>query len=334
MIKQIHSCVLTLSMGAVLVVSALACPTAVAESTSLKITYGFPWIGYGPFYVAQEKGYFKDEDLQVELLHRDLGGPDAEFQALAAGETEGLPITLDVTPLYWKSETPFAVVLAIDDSSGGDGILVRKDLNIDSVKGLKDKTIALRQNTPSHFFLNYLLQQHGLSEADVNISDMSPEEAASAVVAGNVDAAVTWNPPLSEAMKDPNVDLLVTSKETPGLIVDVLLMRKDVLQSKPDACKRLVRAWNKGVDYLTSNPDEAAAFIVKGLDYGTPEAVKADLAGITPYGKERNAEFFSGSGPGTALHTANFAIELWTKLGRVASPVKAEDLIDSSCLEK
>ena len=49
---------------------------------------------------------------------------------------------------------------------------------------------------------------------------------------------------------------------------------------------------------------------------------------------ENAATVFSGTGPGTAHATASCAIELWTERGRLTTPVKAEDLIDDSCLEK
>ena len=152
-------------------------------------------------------------------------------------------------------------------------------------------------------------------------------------MAGEVDAAVTWSPYLAKAAADPNVEILVTSKDTPGLITDVLIMRKEALASNPDACQRLVRAWNKAVAYQRSNPDEAAAIMAKGLDYGSAENIKADLAGLTLQGKEESARLFGGSGPGTALGTASFATELWTRLGRLTTPVTAEDLVDARCLE-
>jgi ABC-type nitrate/sulfonate/bicarbonate transport system substrate-binding protein len=111
-------------------------------------------------------------------------------------------------------------------------------------------------------------------------------------------------------------------------------MRKDVLASNPEACQGLVRAWNKAVEYQKANPDEAAAIMAKGLGYGTADDIKADLAGIVLQGKEGNAQLFAGDGEGTALGTTRFAIDLWTELGRLTTPVKAEDLIEASCLEK
>jgi NitT/TauT family transport system substrate-binding protein len=241
---------------------------------------------------------------------------------------------MDVSTLYWTPEAPFATILAIDASSGGDGVLVRTDRNIDSIEDLKGKRVALRLNTPSHFFLSYLLRQNGMAQHDVTLVDMSPEDAGKAVMAGDVDVAVTWDPHVRKAAEDPKVDVLVTSTETPGLLVDVLVMRKDVLASKPEACRGLVRAWNRAVEYQKANPDEAAAIMAKGLGYGTADDITADLAGIDLHGKEGNAQLFAGDGEGTALGTTRFAIDLWTRLGRLTTPVKAEDLIDASCLEK
>ena len=74
--------------------------------------------------------------------------------------------------------------------------------------------------------------------------------------------------------------------------------------------------------------------MAKGLGYGTADDIKADLAGIVLQGKQGNAEFFAGDGDGTALGTTRFAIDLWTERGRLSTPVKAEDRIDASCLEK
>lgn len=324
-----------LSMGFVCcVIIASSSMAGPATAESLKIAYGSPWIGWGPLYVAQEKGYFEDEGLQVEIAYIEWGSPQEGFDLLAAREIDGRLTTLDESALFWKPESPFAAVLVVDASAGGDGVLIRNDRNIGSVADLKGKRIGLELNTPSHFLLSYLLQQNGMSEADVTIVNMSPEDAAAAVVAGDVDAAGTWNPYLTEAAADANVEVLLTSKDTPGLIADVLLLRKEMVAADPETCQGLVRAWNRAVEYQKVNPDEAAAIMAKGLNYGTAENVKADLAGIAVQGKEENAQFFGGDGPGTALDTARFAVELWTETGRLTTPVKAEDLIDTRCLEQ
>jgi NitT/TauT family transport system substrate-binding protein len=327
--RQIIVSAFIVGVISVFAICALTEPATSAES--LKLGYSV-WVGYGPLFIARDKGYFKEEGLNVELIK--VEDPKNRFAALAAGQLNGLVSTLDTMTLYWKPETPFVAICGLDDSSGGDGILVKKELN--SLKDLKGKTVAVNVGSVSHFFLSYLLQQNGMSDADLKLNKMSQGDAAAAIVAGRVDAAVTWQPHLSKAAKDPNVKILITSKDTPGLIVDVLIVRKDLLATNPEAGQRLVRAWNKSIEYQKANPDDAAAIMAKGLGgfYEKPDDIKADLTGATLYDKARNTEFFSGSGPGTAAATVKFAIDLWTQLGQITIPIKPEDLIDAAHLEK
>jgi NitT/TauT family transport system substrate-binding protein len=251
---------LVFAISATVALGGIAEPARSAEP--LTIGYESPWIGQGPLHIAKERGYFENAGLDVEITKIEVNSPKESFDALAAKQIDVLPATLDESTLFWKPEAPFAVILAIDASSGGDGVLVRTDRNIGSIEDLKGKRVALRLNTPSHFFLSYLLRQNGMSNDDITLIDMSPEDAGKAVVAGDVDVAVTWNPHLLNAAEDPTVDILVTSKDTPGLIADVLVMRKDVLDSNPEACQGLVRAWNKAVEYQNAKPGRG------GSDHG------------------------------------------------------------------
>ncbi len=318
--------------------AATAAPTAAAQATAaktiaLKMGYSV-WVGYGPLFIARDKNYFKDEGLDITLIK--VEDPKDRFTALNGKQLDGLVSTLDTMVPYWKSETPFVAMLGLDDSSGGDGIVVRKDKNINSVKDLKGKSVGVNKGSVSQFLLNFLLQKEGMADTDLTLVNMKQGDVPAAIAAARIDAGVTWEPHLSKAAKDPNVKILATSKDTPGLIVDVMIMRKDVLQANPGLGNKLVRAWNKAVDYQKANPDDAAKIMQQGLGgfYEKPEDVKADLEGATLYDKARNATFFSGSGQGSVLTTTKFAIDFKTKIGDLTTPVKAEDMLDSSYLEK
>ncbi|HJZ48300.1 MAG TPA: ABC transporter substrate-binding protein [Roseiflexaceae bacterium] len=327
--------VLFLLIGALLLSAcgAQTSQTGGTQPAKLKIGYSV-WVGYGPLFIARDKGYFKDEGLDIELVK--VEDPKDRFAALSGKQLDGLVTTLDTSTLYWRSETPFASILGLDESSGGDGIIVRKELNIASVKDLKGKKIGVNVGSVSHFLLDYLLQQNGLTDADVSLVKMKQGDVPAALIAGQVDAGVTWEPHLSKAAKDPNLAILTTSKETPGLIVDTLILRRDVIAANQGVGTKLSRAWNKAVEYQKANPDDAAAIMQKGLGgfYEKPDDIKADLAGAKLFDKARNLEFFGGNGAGTAIGTAKFAIDLWTKQGQITTPIKPEDLVDGSFLEK
>ena len=83
---------------------------------------------------------------------------------------------------------------------------------------------------------------------------MKPGEAGAAFVAGRVDAAVTWEPWLSNGKKAPHGHLLVDSSQTPGLITDVLIFRQDVIEKRPREIQGVVDAWQQGRGLLGEEP--------------------------------------------------------------------------------
>src|SRR5215510_7281381 len=85
------------------------------------------WVGYGPFYVAQERGFFKAEGLDVQLQR--IEGTGDRRAALIAGRIEALGSTIDDLVVGASQGVQARMVLGIDQSSGADGIVA-----VDTVK--------------------------------------------------------------------------------------------------------------------------------------------------------------------------------------------------------
>lgn len=298
--------------------------------TPLKLGYSV-WVGYGPLFLARDKGYFKDQGLDVTLVK--VEDPKQRFTALAGKQLDGLVTTLDTMTQYWKPETPFRAVLALDESSGGDGIVSGSALN--TVADLKGKQVGVNVGSVSQFFLEYLLKQNGMTDKDLTLVKMQQGDVPAALAAKRIDAGVTWEPYLSASVKN-GAKLIATSKDTPGLIVDILLLRNDVMQANPQAAQGLVNAWNQAIEYWKQNPDDADAVMQKGLGgfYASPADIKNDLKGATLFDAARNKTFFGSTGKGTATETLQFAIDFYTQLGIITSPVKASDMLDASYVTK
>ena len=107
------------------------------------------WLGYGPFYVAQEKGYFKENnvDVQFQLIEGDV----ERRAAIASGNLDGIALTLDSMIVLRSHDIPLKTVMAIDASNGGDGIVAAQGIN--SVEDMKGHEVAFPTGLPSHFFL-------------------------------------------------------------------------------------------------------------------------------------------------------------------------------------
>jgi NitT/TauT family transport system substrate-binding protein len=299
-----------------------------AQSEPIKLNIGYStWVGYGPLFIARDKGYFAEQGLDVTLTK--VSDPKARFASLAGKDLDGLVTTLDTASQYYNDETPFKIILGLDESSGGDGIVVNP--GISTIADLKGKKIGVNIGSVSQFFLEYIFQQNGMSDADVELVKMSQDDVPASLGNGSIDAGVTWEPNLSAAVKN-GATLLVSSKVTPGLIVDILLMRDDVLAANPDVGAGLVKAWYEAVDYENANPDDGAAIMQQGLGgfYTTPDDIKADLKGATLFDKTKDEEFFSNMDAGGATATLQFAIDFYTSLNIITTPVDTAKLIDTS----
>ena len=199
---------------------------------------------------------------------------------------------------------------------------------ITSIKDLRGKRVAYNKGSVSHFFLSVLLRQNGLTEKDIQSIQMQQDDAGAAFVAHKVDAAVTWEPWLSRAKQTPGGRILVDSSSTPGLIVDILLFRSDVIKNHPDAVKAAVQGWFKAVDYWKHNPDESDLLMAKAVG-GWLKDVKTfreTLDGVRFYDEAINQQYFVPGG--TIYVTAQNAIDIWRSFGMIRGSVAAADLVD------
>src|SRR5689334_15039114 len=192
------------------------------------------WTGFAPFTLGQEKGLFKKHGVDFEIKKMPT---QARHAAMAAGEVQAIATTIDTHITYVAAHVPVTQVLVIDSSTGGDGVLVKK--GIETFADLKGKTVAVdNPGAVSHFWFAYLLREHGMSMKDVKPTNLGPQPAANAFAAGQFDAAVTYEPYMSGALKSvPDAKILVSSKETPGVIIDTLAFQPEFIKKNPNAVK-------------------------------------------------------------------------------------------------
>jgi NitT/TauT family transport system substrate-binding protein len=313
----------------------LVVASAVGAAAAEPIRIGYPiWIGFGPIYLAHSKGFFKAQGVDVDL--QVIDDTKVGMAALAAKRIEAYGATPNTVLLYAKADNPFTMVMTLDDSKGGDGVVANKDIK--SIAELKGKKVAFLEGSIAQFYLAYLLKREGLTEKDVVPVNMgSTGDAGAAFVANRVDAAVVWEPWLSKGKSAPHGHLLIDSSKTPGLIIDTLAFRQDVVKSRPDDVKKVVRAIGQAVDYWKKNPKESVEIMTKGLGgwLKEPKDFEEALSGAVLYGIEENRTFMGTKAkPGPMFQTVQGAIDFWRQTGKLVWPdVKAADVVDPSFLE-
>lgn len=306
----------------------LALTASAAEAKTLKLAHS-TWVGYGPFYVARDKGFFKEEGVDVELTIME--DTPLKMGAFLAGQVDMVASTADEFPTYLKPGKVIRYILAVDNSKGGDGIAASKEIK--TVADLKGKKVAFEQGSVSQFFLNAVLKEAGLSQADVEAVNMTATDAGTAFAAKQVDAAVTWEPALSQGATSPHGHLLISSADKPGLICDVVAVTPETMEAHKAELQGFVRAWYRALDFVAKNPDEAYALMAKGVGgwLEKPEDFKATVAGIEYLDRAKNAAMFgTKEAPGQLDKTVGYALEIWKGFGRIQVDVKPADILDRS----
>jgi NitT/TauT family transport system substrate-binding protein len=204
------------------------------------------WTGFQPLKLAELAGIFKKNGVDIEIR---FIAPVQRSAALASGAAT----TVDQHIVWTSAGIPSVQVALIDKSKGGDGLAVRN--NINSIKDLKGKSVNVDgPGTVQHFMLSYILEKNGMSIQDVTRSTMAAQPAAQAFVAGQGDAAVTYEPYLSSVREKPDAGkILVTSIEYP-VVVDVLVFRKDFIDKHPKVVKATVDSFFEALDLLKRDP--------------------------------------------------------------------------------
>lgn len=330
MTKKIAAFLLAICSFTFLLTGCGSSPTQKAqEKKPIKIALP-TFTGYGPLIIAKEKGFFKNKGLDVEL--QIIDGLGERKQALTANKIQAMATALDVS-VTMEENVPIKLVWAFDSSNGADGILVRKDKGINTIADLKGKEIALQEATTSHFFFLNALEKAGLTDKDVKIVNMTAGEAGAAFVAGKVDAAVTWEPWLSKGVKADG-KVLMSTKETPALIADVVAFRADFAKEQADQVQAFVAALKEATDFMQTNKAEANKILATAFKM-SPEDITADIDSLKIYDLKGNLEFFGtadkqGAIYGVTQKAGKFYFDK-KKIGKEPNPM---DMVDASFMTK
>ena len=241
--------------------------------------------------------------------------------------------SVDVSVAAIGQGVPIKFVWAFDASAGADGLLVTKASGIKTIADLKGKEVAYHKGSASHLYLSTLLKKNGMKDEDVKAVEMKASEAASALMAGKVPAAVTWEPHITKAAAAGNI-VLSTTKDTPALIADVLALHEDFVKANPDAVQKIVAALSEATDFIQKNPDEAAKIMATELKE-KPEETLAGNKTIQFYNlKDNLALFGTKEKPGALFEVAKIAGEFYVGQKILTKVPDVTNVIDSTFINK
>jgi aliphatic sulfonates family ABC transporter substrate-binding protein len=206
--------------------------------------------------IAQEKGFFAEEGLNIEINQFSYGPPIVEAitsKNVDFGFLGDLPAYSAIA-----NNAGIVVIGSIGKSSVMHGIVVRSDRNINTLSDLKGKAIGVPFGSNTQPLVYLYLDKAGLTEDDVEIFNIAAADLPSALVRGDIDAGVVWEPVLSVATKTGNPVKLLATAEGIKLFADPIIARKEFVEAHPEETAKLLRALNKAGVWSHENQKEAA----------------------------------------------------------------------------
>lgn len=191
-----------------------------------------------------------------------LAGPPM-IEAFAGGRAD-FSATGDMPPVSARSAgVDIKIISRAGYTPKGNALLVRPDSPYKSVADLKGKKIAVQFGSSAHHYLILLLKQSGLNTSDVNLVGLPAPDHQAALESGNVEAVATWEPWSSVLENAKAGKVLADSSSGVKRYLQVFLARNDFAQQYPDIAVRFVKANEKALQFIKTNPDAALELIAK-----------------------------------------------------------------------
>ena len=310
-----------LGVGAV----ALALCTGAALAQETKLSLGLSgWTGFAPLTLAKEAGIFKKNGLDVTL--RKI--PQASRHlTLASGDIQCAATTVETWVVWNANGVPAKQIFQLDKSYGADGMVVRN--TIASIKDLKGKTVAASApGTAPYFTLAWFLKKNGLSVRDVSVVNLEPGPAAQAFLAGQNDAAMTYEPYLSSVREKPEAGKIIATTLDYPMIMDTVGCTPKFLEDNPKAAKALADSYFEALEMIGKEP--AKAYEIMGADVKqTGEAFGNSAKYLRWQDREANKKFFQGE----FEQFSNEAADLLLEVGVIKQKPDLKAIVDTRFIQ-
>jgi NitT/TauT family transport system substrate-binding protein len=261
---------------------AVALSAALPASAQDKVTVGvFPVSSSLPFFVARDRGYFKEENIEPEMA-KLMGGPP-NVAAMMTGQIEASAVLVTIEGMNANLKKPgVAMYIGVhvqNKASQMEQFVVRANSPAKTLADLKGAKLMSAQGPSNMTAAKAVLATVGLKEGDYTIDQLDIAQHVNVMTSGTFDGGYTLEPNASTMRK-----LGVARTLESGVIAKYILgsddaeafaagcaLTSDFTSKRPDVAKRFAAAWEKALTFINTHPDEARAYLAKNTF--TPEDV-------------------------------------------------------------
>jgi NitT/TauT family transport system substrate-binding protein len=215
------------------------------------------------YYAAIKLGYYKEQNLDVELL--PLAGSIPAVVSVSAGDAQIGQASSDAILVSFASGAHLKAVFLFYQQSP-NGAIVFKSSGIKSFADLRGKTIATSVASPEGIMLNARLRELGIDpEKDIRILNVAPGAKLTMQLTGQADVSTGLADfqYIQAQMQGRQVDFLSFSTEAEPLYGHAIFVNTDWLATHQDATRRFLAATVRGMTWAHDNIDKAVEMVVQ-----------------------------------------------------------------------
>jgi NitT/TauT family transport system substrate-binding protein len=258
-LKKLFTTLLVPALAAVVIVPAVS---AYAADT-VKIAMGYiPNVQFAPYYVAQEKGYFSEEGIEVTFDY----GMATDILSLVANDSVEFGVSDgDQVIIAREKGVPVRVVYTMYVKYPV-GIVSLEKSGITDIRALRGKRVGTPGPYGSNYFgLLVLLQDAGMTLEDIDLHFIGYTQVES-LLSGKVDASVVFvnNEPVVLRDNGYSVRVIEAYKVTP-MVSASIIAGESLIRNDPELVKRFVRAVSRASEYALEDPDSALRLMRKHI---------------------------------------------------------------------
>ena len=278
----------TICVVAALALSATVSERAIAQD---KVSVGvFPVSSSLPYFVAVERGFFKDANIEPEMT-KLMGGPP-NVAAMMTNQIEVSAVLVTLEGLNANVKKPgVAMYISLNSQTKVwkmEQFVVRNGFKAETIADLKGAKLMSAPGPANLNTAKAILAKNGLKEGDYTIDQLDMGQHVNAMTAGTFDGGYTLEPNASMMIKAGvarSLEAGVISKyilgdEKADAYAAGCAMTSDFIARRPDVAKRFAMAWGKAVDFISKKPDEARKYLAKNTF--TPDNV-VDMVSMLGY---------------------------------------------------
>src|SRR5437763_8368899 len=241
----------------------VATPAAAQDKVRVGV---FPVSSSLPYFVALERGFFKEQNIEPEMT-KLMGGPP-NVAAMITGQIEASAVLVTLEGLNANIKKPgVAMYISLNSQTPVwkmEQFVVRNGFKADKISDLKGAKLMTAPGPANFNTAKAVLAKNGLKDGDYTIDQLDMSQHVNAMTAGTFDGGYTLEPNASMMIKAGiarSLEAGVISKyilgsETADAYAAGCAMTSDFIQKRPDVAKRFAMAWAKAIAFINANPDE------------------------------------------------------------------------------